>query len=99
MAEKVDHYEESDLPESQKVALRLCDSQILRPGDVPDSLRDQLHQHYTPAQLVELVLDIAKWSTQKVPVALGTDIEINPGGLARFDFNEAGKPVFGAKLP
>lgn len=98
MAEKVDRYEESDLPDRQKAALRLADAQITRPGDISDTLRDQLRAHFTDAQLVELVLDISKWSTQKMPVALGTDMEINPGGLALFDFDTAGKVLWGPKL-
>ena len=44
------------------------------------------------------MLDITKWSTQKVPVALGMDMEINPGGLALFDFDPDGKVVWGGPL-
>lgn len=99
MAEKVDHYEESDLPESQKVALRLADAYISYPKAIDPVLRRQVLEHFTAAQVVELLLDISKWSTQKVPVALRTDGEINPGGLALFDFDDAGNVTWGGPLP
>jgi hypothetical protein len=98
MAEKVDHYEESDLPEHQKVALRLADAFVTWPAGISKTLAAQLREYYSPGQIVELLLDISKWSTQKIPVALGTDGEVNPGGLALFDFDAHGKPVFGAAL-
>ena len=68
------------------------------PKGISAELREQAHQHFSEAELVELVLDISKWSTQKVPVALGLDMEINPGGLALFDFDAAGKVVWGPPL-
>lgn len=98
MAAKVDHYETSDLPEHQKVALRLTDAFTSWPAGITEELRDQLFAHFTAAQIVELMLDITKWSTQKVPVALGLDAEINPGGPALFDFDGEGKVTWGGPL-
>ena len=97
-AEKVDHYEESDLPEHQKVALRLADAFVTFPAGISKTLAAQLGEYYSPEQIVELLLDISKWSTQKIPVALGTDGQINPDGLALFDFDADGKVVWGGAL-
>ena len=33
-------------------------------------------------ELIELTLDVMKWSDQKVPVALGVDRKVSPGDLA-----------------
>ena len=98
MADKVDVYEASDLPECQKVALRLTDAYVTWPGGIDERLRTEVLAHFSADEVVELLLDISKWSTQKVPVALGLDASVNPGGLALFDFDEAGKVQWGGPL-
>ena len=98
MAAKIDDYEESDLPERQKVALRLADAYVSWPAGIDAALRAQVLEHFTPEAVVELLLDISKWSTQKLPVALGLDAPLNPGGLFSFDFNAEGKVVWGGVL-
>ena len=98
MACKVDDYENSDLPERQKVALRLTDAYIGWPAGIDAALRAQVLEHYTPTAAMELLLDISKWSTQKLPVALGMDASVNPGGLSLFDFDEAGKVLWRGPL-
>jgi hypothetical protein len=98
MADKVDWFEESDLPEHQKAALRLATLYVSDPGSIGPELAAELRTHYSDAQIVELLLDISKWSTQKVPVALGLDGAVNPGGLALFDFYAEGKVLWGGPL-
>ena len=98
MAEKIDHYEASDLPEFQKVALRLTDAFVTAPGAISAELRAQVLDHFTEAQIVELMLDMSKWSTQKLPVALGTDDPINAERLSLFDFDDDGSVVWGPTL-
>lgn len=91
---KIDHYESSDLPERHKVALRLVDAVIWRPSDMPDELVAQAHAHFTDDELAEMLLDITKWSTQKIHVTLGTDgtdrVPLDSAGIALLDFDEAG---------
>ncbi len=98
MAESVDRYEDSDLPEHQKVALRLTDAFVTAPGAISAELREQVLSHFTEAQIVELMLDMSKWSTQKLPVALGTDEPIDAGRLSLFDFDESGAVVWGPTM-
>lgn len=98
MAAKVDCYATSDLTARQKAALRYADAHLMGPGCIDASLRAEVCAQLTPAEVVELALDISKWSTQKVPVALGSDVEINPGGLATFDFDSRGKVVWGKPI-
>lgn len=98
MAAKIDRYEESDLPERHKVALRLTDAFVTAPGDIDAELRTQARAHFTEAQLVELMLDMSKWSTQKLSVALGTDDPIDAENLSILNFDDDGAVVWGERL-
>lgn len=98
MAAKIDDFERSDLPEHQKAALRFTDAFITRPTAIGADLRAQLRAHFTPAQIVELMLDITRWSTQKLPVALGLDAGPYPGRRSLIDFDAQGKVIWGPPL-
>ena len=91
---KIDHYEASDLSERHKVALRLVDAFIWRPSEMSDELVRQAHEHFSHEELAELLVDITKWSTQKIHVTLGTDgtdrVPLNETGIALLSFDEAG---------
>lgn len=92
---KIDHYETSDLAERHKVALRIVDAVIWRPTDITDHLVEQAHAHFTADEIAEILVDITKWSTQKIHVALGTDgadrLPVNDQGVAYFGFDESGR--------
>jgi alkylhydroperoxidase family enzyme len=98
MAAKVDCYESSDLSERHKVALRLTEALITWPKGITPELREQAFAHFTPEEIAEILFDVTKWSTQKIPVALGMDVQINPKGLATFDFDAEGKVVWGGPI-
>jgi alkylhydroperoxidase family enzyme len=95
MTAKIDFYEQSDLPERYKVALRLTDAFITRPDTLSDQVVGQARTFFSPEELAELCLDITKWSTQKIHVALGTDgadaVPLNEDGTAIFDFDPSGR--------
>lgn len=95
MESKIDHYESSDLSERHKTALRLVDAFIWRPGDMSDALVAQAREHFTDAELAEILVDITKWSTQKIHVTLGTDgaehLPTDERGVAYFAFGDDGK--------
>lgn len=63
-------FEESEIDERGKVALRFTDAFVAHPWIVSDELRADLRASFTEEQIVSLALDIMKWSTQKVFVAL-----------------------------
>lgn len=63
---------------------------MTQPGGISAALRDELARHYRPEQVLELTLDVMKWSYQKVSVALGTDAEVVPGRLTDLAFDDAG---------
>ena len=63
------------------------------PAGISTELRTRLHRHYSREQLIELALDVMKWSYQKVPVALGVDREVTPGQLTDLVFDDDGNWV------
>ena len=95
MTAKVDFYERSDLPERAKVALRITDAFITQPELLSDDVARQARASFGPAELASLGLDITKWSTQKIKVALGTDgadqLETDADGVALFGFDSGGQ--------
>jgi AhpD family alkylhydroperoxidase len=95
MTAKVDFYERSDLPERAKVALRVTDAFITRPELLSDVVAGQARASFGSAELASLCLDITKWSTQKIKVALGTDgadrLETDADGVALFGFDADGQ--------
>jgi alkylhydroperoxidase family enzyme len=103
MTAKVDFYEASDLGESHKVALRITDALITRPDTLTQEIILSARAIYTPAQLAELCLDITKWSTQKIPVALGTDgadaVPKNERGVSFFGFDDLGQVTGYSAIP
>jgi AhpD family alkylhydroperoxidase len=92
---QIDFYEHSDLPERAKVALRVTDSFITQPDILSDTVAEQARASFEPAELASLCLDITKWSTQKIHVALGTDgaerLETDDEGVAVFGFDGTGR--------
>ncbi|HEV2258576.1 MAG TPA: carboxymuconolactone decarboxylase family protein, partial [Streptosporangiaceae bacterium] len=95
MTAKVDFYERSDLPERAKVALRVTDAFITRPDLLSDAVGGQARASFGPGELASLSLDITKWSTQKIKVALGTDgadrLVTDADGVALFGFDSEGQ--------
>jgi alkylhydroperoxidase family enzyme len=71
----IDHYEASDLSERQKAALRLADAYLLRPADTPDEVRAGAGNHFTPEQIVEFVLRLMVYSSDKVMISLNLDLD------------------------
>ena len=95
MTAKIDFYEQSDLDERIKIALRITDAFITRPDTLTEAAIGQARSAFTPDALAELCLDITKWSTQKIYVALGTDTaDILPKdgqGVSFFSFDKDGR--------
>jgi len=69
----VDHYATSDLPQATKAALALVDAIIWTPDALPDDVVDQVRAQLSPAQAVEVVLDVVRNAANKIAVALGAD--------------------------
>jgi alkylhydroperoxidase family enzyme len=97
--DKIDAFEQSDLAERHKVALRLVDAVLFRPGDFPSGLAEQVREHWTPAQIVELLLDIARNALNKFAVAMGVDGVGVGESTGFYDTDERGEMVYGLARP
>lgn len=95
MTAKIDDYEASDLPERAKVALRVTDGIITGTAPPSPQLVAQARERFDQRELASLCLDVVKWSTQKIHVALGTDgaerLTTGDTGVALFGFDADGR--------
>ncbi len=80
------------MTDGQRAALALADAEMTIPGELNAAVVDELHAHFDDEQLLELTLDVMKWNSQKVAVALGVDDEVRPGELSDLRFDADGNP-------
>jgi alkylhydroperoxidase family enzyme len=103
MTAKVDRYEQSDLDERTKTALRITDALITQPATLEANVIAQARSMFAAEELAELCLDITKWSTQKIHVSLGTDaadaLPKDGRGLSFFNFDEEGQVAGFSAMP
>lgn len=79
LLDAVDHYRDSRLPAAQQAALTLADAYLGSPADLDDATRASIAAALAPAQIVEIVLKLVGFSSDKVMVALGIDLdEVSP---------------------
>jgi alkylhydroperoxidase family enzyme len=90
MFDAVDHYESSDLPDATKAALALTDAMIWTPTAIPEPVVAAVRELLTPAQAVEVVLDVARNAANKIAVALGADAATVTDGVELFVTDEDG---------
>jgi alkylhydroperoxidase family enzyme len=95
----IDRYEESDLDDPLKVALRVTDAVLWTPGTWPDGLADQVRREFTPAQAVELVYDIVRNAANRIAVALGADAPQVTDGVEYFALESDGSLTYGLPAP
>src|ERR1700737_2947810 len=75
MLAAVDHYEHSDLSPVQQAALRLADAYLVSPAEMSEAVKHDVAAHLNPDQVIELVLKLMGYSSDKVMVALGLDLD------------------------
>ena len=71
----VDDHEHSSLSAKQKAALRFADAYLNGPIAVDADLRAELSVHFTPTELGSLLVRLMHFSSDKVMVALGLDLD------------------------
>lgn len=96
--DQVERFAESELDDRQKVALAVTESIIIRPDSLDDGTVARAHELFSPAQLVELVLDVMRNSANKVAVAFGADAPNVSEGLQIYDLGPDGDMVMGEPL-
>jgi alkylhydroperoxidase family enzyme len=103
VTDAVDRYETSDLDERTKAALRITDALITLPASLSPAAAASARALLAPDELAELCLDVSKWSTQKVHVALGTDaadrLTLDDQGVSWFRFGSDGRVAGFAARP
>lgn len=95
----VDFYRTSDLPEAVKAALAVTDAFIWTPGRLSDEEIAGLEQHFTPAQRVELILDVARNASNKFAVSMAADGANVTEGYEVYDVKPDGSIVYGLTAP
>ncbi len=88
--DQIDDYEQSDLGDPQKTALRLVDSMLWRPARLADSVVSDTLDLLGPAATLEVVLDVGRNAANKIAVVFGTDDAEVDDGLQLFDLDERG---------
>ncbi len=94
----VDHFDTSNLPPDQRAAIAFTDAMIWTPGAIDPEVTEALVAVTTPAQRVELVLDVTRNALNKVAVAMGADAPHVDHGVEIYDIDGNGDPVYGLSL-
>lgn len=90
MFDAVDDYADSALPPRQKAALALADALIWQPAHLPADVLEEVRRQFTPAEAVELVLDVARNATNKIAVSLGSDAAAVEDGVQTYEVRADG---------
>lgn len=87
----IDDFENSDLSDRHKAALRYVDALIWTPSLVSG---DELRQHFSPDEAIELTLDVMRNACNKVAVALGADAARIDEGTEEYRLGADGQPIY-----
>jgi alkylhydroperoxidase family enzyme len=90
--DQIDHYEDSDLSARHKAALRYVDALIWTPSRASG---DELRQHFSRDEAIELTLDVMRNAYNKVAVALGADAARVDEGTEQYRLGDDGQPIYG----
>jgi alkylhydroperoxidase family enzyme len=90
LLEDVRRYEQSDLPEHQKAALRLADAFLAYPAGFRGDATAATLAHFSPSQVVELALKLVWWSSNKVTITLGADAPYDDDRLTTYHYADDG---------
>ncbi|OMC39886.1 hypothetical protein A5740_26060 [Mycobacterium sp. GA-1841] len=89
--DSIDQFERSSLSERHKAALRYVDALIWTPAQVS---AEELRQHFSQDEAVELTLDVMRNACNKVAVALGVDEAHVDEGTEQYRLGADGQPVY-----
>ena len=95
----VDDFAGSDLSAVLKAALALTDALMWQAADLPVEALAGVRAHLTPAQAVELVLDVMRNAGNKIAVALAADAPHVTDGVEIYDINPDGTLTYGLSVP
>ena len=84
---------EDRFTERQRVAILLTDALVTQPSSIDDALVSHVHEHFDAAEVVEVVLDVARNAANKIAVAFGADAPNVTEGVEYFDLDRAGEVI------
>ena len=73
MVEALGHFEESNLPDNIKAALRITSALATNPGLFTDDLWDDALKYFSEAELIDIVLLSMHTTASKATITLGLD--------------------------
>jgi len=94
----VDDHQTSDLSLLARAALAFTDGMLWTPGRLDPATVAELAHEATPAQQVEIVLDVTRNALNKIAVALGADAPHVENGVEVYDVEPDGSLVYGLIL-
>jgi alkylhydroperoxidase family enzyme len=86
------------LSERHRVALALTDAIIWHPASVPAELVSDVRREFTPAQAVEVVLDVMHNGANKIAVALAADAPNVTDGIEIYEIDHDGRAHYGLSV-
>lgn len=90
----VDDLASARLSAAQRAALALVDGMLWSPGRLPEDAIDAVRLHFTPAQAVELVLDVMRNAWNKTTVAAQLDQANVTDGIEVYEYHDDGTIEF-----
>jgi alkylhydroperoxidase family enzyme len=94
-AAQIRTHDYDNLTAAQTVALKFVDAMVTSPSEIDPWLAECLRSHFSDEQIAEIILDVARWSFQKVKVALRLDAP-RWQGLGTLSYDNNGRPVLSA---
>lgn len=99
----IDGGPEGSLDERHRAALAFVDAMVWQPGTIPAEAVAGIRHWFTPAEAVELVLDVTRNASNKIAVAFNADAPHEEAatsgrGYEIYDIDADGEPVYGLTL-
>jgi alkylhydroperoxidase family enzyme len=92
--DKIERFEDSDLSDRHKAALRLVDALLWQPTRYPAETTATVHEQFTPTETVEIVFDVTRNAANKIAVALAADAPHVNEGVEYYDIDPSGSVVY-----
>lgn len=97
--DEVDDFRTSSLSPRHKAALEFADALIWQPAHLDPQVVADLRTYFSPAEAVEVVIDLMRNACNKIAVSTGSDAANVADGIEVYDVNPDGSVDFGLALP
>ena len=82
-------FEQSDLPDREKAALRLATAFLTAPSALTPEARAAALEHFSPEEIVGLLVKLTSFLVNKPRQGLGVDRPVDPDRLTPMDYGQA----------